>query len=143
MPNGRGPRQVICIPTKTCMPRASKIWELHPCEKGKLGLNNFKYFSSSETLIYTQVRRHYANNVSCPKTLYPVFRLGPLKIQSIRPSCLLWQVTGQIKRKIRNTYHTIPQATCLALMIRCQSDVASWYKCTSMEIPIWNRRSST
>lgn len=28
-------------------------------------------------------------------------------------------------------------------MIRCQSDVATWYKCTSTKIPIWNRRSST
>ena len=43
-----------------------------------------------------------------------------------------------LDHKHMDTYHTIPKATLLALMIRRQSDVATRYKCTSMEIPIRN-----
>ena len=38
-----------------CLGQAKYESELHPCPKGKLGFNYFKYFSSPEALIYTQV----------------------------------------------------------------------------------------
>ena len=63
-------------------------------------------------------------------------------IQSIR-LCISLPLTSYWIIKHMDTYHTIPKATLLTLMIRRQSNVATWYKCTSMEIPIRNWRSST
>ena len=117
LPDGQEPRQVGRLAQGKQNLRAT-------CPKGKPGFNFF--FKHCGTHLHTGVHgeRHCENKVSCPKTLSNVPGQCSDPDQSIRPCCLHRQATSQIKKNV-DTYHTIPQATLLALMIRCQSDVAS------------------